>query len=68
MNNDFTQKKFSVKPNCFCANTLYPAQAIHCDKCNLTHFSKMFWFEDFSWMLPRATKNALAGHMWPAGC
>jgi len=28
MNNSGTQKKFSGKPNCFCANTLYPAQAI----------------------------------------
>jgi len=51
--------------NCSCVNTLYPAQAIQCDKCHLTHFSKFFTFKDFSWMLPRATKDALAGHMWP---
>ena len=29
--------------------------------------STYFKFEDFSWMLPRATENAVAGHMRPAG-
>jgi len=51
--------------HCFCANALYPAQAIQWEKCNLTHFSTSFRFEDFSWMLPRATENAVAGHMGP---
>jgi len=50
-----------------CANALYPAQAIQWDKCNLTRFSTNFRFEDFSWMLPRAIENAVAGHMRPTG-
>jgi len=49
--------------HCSCANALYPAQAIQWDKCNLTRFSTNFRFEDFSWMLPRATENAAPGHM-----
>jgi len=35
-----------------CANALYPAAR---DKCILTCFSKNFRFEDFFWMLQRAT-------------
>jgi len=53
--------------HCSCANALYPAQALQRDKRNLTRFPRNFRFEDFSWMLPRATGNAVAGHMWPAG-
>jgi len=30
-------------------------------------FSTNFRFEDFSWMLLRATENTVAGHMWRAG-
>jgi len=52
--------------HCSCANALYPAQAIQWDKCNRTRFSRNFRFEDFSWMLPGGTENAVAGHMWPA--
>jgi len=26
-----------------------------------------FRLDHFSWMFPRATENAVAGHMWPAG-
>jgi len=40
---------------CSFANAFYPVQAIQWDKCNLTHFSTYFRFEDFSWMLLRAT-------------
>jgi len=52
--------------HCSCANALDPTQAIQWDKCNLTRISTNFRFDDFSWMLPRATENALAGHMHPA--
>jgi len=53
--------------HCSCANALYPAQEIQSDKCNLVRFSTNFRFEDFSWMGPRATENALADHMRPTG-
>jgi len=53
--------------HCSCSNTLYPAQAIQWDKCNLKPFSTNFRFEDFSCMLPRAIEKAVAGHMRPAG-
>jgi len=53
--------------HCCCANTLCPAQAIQWDKRNLTRFSTNFIFEDFSWMLPRATENAVEDHMLLAG-
>jgi len=46
-----------------CAKAHYPAQAIQCDKCNPTRFSTNFRFEHFSWMLSRATENAVAGRM-----
>jgi len=45
------------------ANALYPAQAIQWNKCNLTRFSTNLKFEDFFWMVPQATENAVAGHM-----
>ena len=32
-----------------------------------SHFSTNFRCEDFSWMLPRAPENAVAGHMRPTG-
>jgi len=53
--------------HCSCANALYLVQVIQWDKCNLTRFSTNFRFEDFSWMIPRATENAVAGHMQPVG-
>jgi len=53
--------------HCSCANALYSAQTIQWDKWNLTRFSKYFKFKDFSWMRPRATENAVAGHMRRAG-
>jgi len=28
---------------------------------------RIFQIRRFSWMLPRATENAMAGHIWPAG-
>jgi len=43
------QKMFLLQSICSCANALYPVQAIQWDNCNLKHFSKSFWFEDFSW-------------------
>jgi len=49
----------------FYANALYPAQAVQQDKYNLTYFSTNFRF-DFCWMFLPATKNAVAGYMWPA--
>jgi len=52
--------------HCSCANTLYLAQAIQWNKCNLTRFSKNFKFEVFFWIIPRATENAVAGHMQPS--
>jgi len=51
--------------HCSCANAHYAVQAIQWDKCNLSRFSTNFRFEDFSWMRPRATENAVAGHMRP---
>jgi len=36
-------------------------------KCDLICFSTNIRLEDFSSMLPRATKNTVAGHMRPAG-
>jgi len=45
--------------HCSCANALHPAQAIQWDKCNLTRFPTNSRFEDFSWMLPRVTENAV---------
>jgi len=53
--------------HCVCANTLYPAEAIQWNKCNLTRFSTNFKFEVFFWMLLRATENGWAGHMQPSG-
>jgi len=53
--------------HCTCASALYPTQIIHWDKCNLTHFSTNFRFEDFSLILPRAGENSVAGYMLPAG-
>jgi len=41
--------------HCSCASALYPAHAIQWNKCNLTHFSTNFKFEDFFWTLSRAT-------------
>jgi len=32
---------------CSCANTLYPAQAIQRNECNLTRFSTNFKFKDY---------------------
>jgi len=52
--------------HCSCASELYPAQAVQWDRCNLTRFSTNFRFEDSSWMLPRATENAVAGY--PRAC
>ena len=46
--------------------TLY-SEKIHWDKCNLTHFSTNFEFADFCWMDPRATENAVVGHMSARG-
>ena len=51
----------------FLCNALYSAQAIQWGKCNLIGLSTYFTFEDFSWMLPRATENTVVGHMRPAG-
>jgi len=45
---------------CSCANVLDPAQAIPWNKCNLTRFWTNFKFEDFFWMVPRATCSARA--------
>jgi len=50
-----------------CANALYRAQAIQWDECNLTRFSRNFTFEDFTWMLLRATEHTVVGHMRPSG-
>jgi len=47
--------------HCSCANVLYPEQAIQWDKCNYTRFSTNFRYEDFSWMCPWDTENAVAG-------
>jgi len=52
---------------CSCANTLYPAQAIQRNECNLTRFSTNFKFKDYFWIVPRAAENAVAGHMQRAG-
>jgi len=49
---------------CSCTNAV---QAIQWDKCNLGRFPTNFKFEGFSGMLPRATENAVASHMRPAG-
>jgi len=47
--------------HCSCTNALYhPPQAIQSDKCNLTGFSTNFRFEEFSCMLPRATRGPRA--------
>jgi len=53
--------------HCSCANALYPEQAMHWGKCNLTRFSTNFRFEDFSWMLTWATENVVAGNMRSTG-
>ena len=53
--------------HCSCVNALYPVQTNQWDKCNLTRFSRNFRFDDFSWILSRASENAVAGHMRPAG-
>jgi len=53
--------------NCSCTNAIYPAQAIQWDKCNFTRFSTYFRFEDFFLNFPRATDNAVVGHMRPVG-
>jgi len=60
-----TQRRFHY--NCSCGNTFYPSQEIQWDKYNLTHFSTNCRFEDLSWIVPRATENAVVGHMWPTG-
>jgi len=52
--------------HCSCANALYPAQAIQWNNCNFTRISANFSFENFSWILTWATKNAVAGHIRPA--
>jgi len=48
------------KRYCSYANALHPAQVVQWDKCNLTRFSTNFRFDYFSWMLLRATENAVA--------
>jgi len=41
--------------HCSYAYALYPAREIQGDKCKLTRFATNFRFEDFSWILPRAS-------------
>jgi len=63
MNNNGKHKQFSWKLACSCANTLYPAQANQCDKCNLTHFSK---FSDLK-IFPECFRGPLKT-LWQATC
>jgi len=39
----------------------------HIFNINLKRISTYFRFEYFSWMHPRATDNAVVGHIRPAG-